>query len=341
METTSPPIMLIHLHIKIFFNFLSEHILYMKKLKVLDLFCGCGGFTQGLKEAELNIICGIDLWDKAIQSYMLNNNHLALKRDLTKFSPEDLQRIYNEQIDIIVGGPPCQSYSVMGKRDKNNPRNSLFKEFVKYIRYYKPKAFIMENVIGILSMKTKNNKKVINIIMKELTKGYKCKYFKITALNYEVPQNRKRVIFIGFRNDLNIEPMEPTKINKIIPLKKVLDKNPDQIYYLSKKQIKKTLDKMKKYEGIKYGFKPIFININKPSLTIMAHRYSNRDLKIIKYTDKKMRYLTINEIKKIQTFDSNYKLIGTPIDKHKQIGNAVPPKLAYHLGLYLKSNLII
>ena len=140
-------------------------------LNVIDLFCGCGGMSKGLTDAGLNIIAGIDIWDKAVESYNKNFEHQAFCEDLTKLPPEKFNELYNKDnkvIDLLVGGPPCQSFSMAGRRKKDDPRNSLFMEYVKYLNYFKPKSFIMENVIGILSKKTSDGEKVIDIIMKHL-----------------------------------------------------------------------------------------------------------------------------------------------------------------------------
>jgi len=170
------------------------------KLNVLDLFCGCGGMSKGLSDAGLNLIAGIDIWDKAVNSYNKNFEHKAYCKDLTKFSPEDFCNTTCGDkfplIDIIVGGPPCQSFSIAGKRDKNDPRNALFMEFVKYLNYFKPKAFIIENVIGMLSKKTENGEKVIDIIMEYLNVDYNCIINKLYASDFEVPQNRRSHIVV-------------------------------------------------------------------------------------------------------------------------------------------------
>ena len=131
-----------------------------------------------------------------------------------------------KKIDILVGGPPCQSFSIAGKRDKNDPRNSLFMEFVKYLNYFLPKTFIMENVVGILSKKTDEGENIIDIIMDQLNKNYDCKINKLYASDFEVPQNRRRVLIIGFRKDLKLTIKEPeliikTKIDRI-PVKTIL-----------------------------------------------------------------------------------------------------------------------
>ena len=131
-------------------------IVNKEKLIVLDLFCGCGGMSKGLQDAGLNVIAGLDIWDKAINSYKENLNHVAVCDDINKLPPESFKERYMSDvkpIDLMVGGPPCQGFSIAGKRDIKDPRNSLFMEYVKYLNYFNPKAFILENVMGILSMK--------------------------------------------------------------------------------------------------------------------------------------------------------------------------------------------
>ena len=182
---------------------LQKHILEeSSKLKVLDLFCGCGGMSKGLEDAGLEVVAGLDVWDKAIDSYKKNFNHLSICKDLRELPPDLFSKEYNvknNDIDLIVGGPPCQGFSMAGKRDIKDPRNSLFMEYIKYLNYFNPKAFIMENVMGILSMKNTVGEKVIDIIMGELSKNYNCVINKLYASDFEVPQNRRRVIIIGVR----------------------------------------------------------------------------------------------------------------------------------------------
>lgn len=312
----------------------------MNKLNVLDLFCGCGGLTFGLKK-NFNIICGIDNWDKAIESYKANNNHMALVKDLTKFTPEECDKLLNCNIDVIVGGPPCQGFSMAGKRDKNDPRNSLFMEYYRYLKYFKPKAFIMENVMGILSMKTSENIKVIDIIIEKLSEDYNCHVNKLYASDFEVPQNRRRVIIIGIRKDLNIYPKDiqlyiKDKVDRkpVGPL--LLNKDDiDKKYFLSEKAINGIMKKKERMLQNKNGFGAQYLDFNKPSYTIPARYWKDGYDALVKYNDKEIRRLTILELKRIQTFPDDYILIGSKKEQIIQIGNAVACKFAYHLGLYL------
>jgi DNA (cytosine-5)-methyltransferase 1 len=313
-----------------------------KKINVIDLFCGCGGMTTGLVDAGLNVIAGIDVWDKAIESYESNHDHLSICADLTKLSPQDFKRKYNidSDIDVVVGGPPCQGFSIAGKRDKNDPRNSLFMEYYKYIDFFKPKAFIMENVIGILSMKTEKGEKVIDIITELLGKNYNLKINKLYASDFEVPQNRRRTIIIGLRKDLNIIPKEIKPVlseNERIPVKTILEdeKDVDKKYFLSERAINGINNKKERSKATGKGFGAQFLDENKPSYTIPARYWKDGYDALVKYDDKKIRRLTIKELKKIQSFPDDYILKGTNKDMIMQIGNAVASKFAYHLGKYI------
>jgi len=313
------------------------------KYNVLDLFCGCGGMSKGLEYAGLNVIAGIDIWDKAINSYKRNFKHQGICEDLKKLSPKQFQKKYNKdnkQIDIIVGGPPCQGFSIAGKRDKKDPRNSLFMEYVKYINYFKPKAFIMENVIGILSMQTKLNEKVIDIIMSKFENDYKSILCKLYASDFYVPQNRRRVIIIGIRRDLNIIPKEPKpRISKdkrrsvgdiLLPRDEI-----DGKYYLSKKAIKGIIRRKKECIKNGKGFGAQFLKLNKPSYTISARYWKDGYDALVKYSDTEIRRLTIIELKRIQTFPDDYEIVGSKKEIIMQIGNAVACKFAKYLGKHL------
>lgn len=317
------------------------------KLTVLDLFCGCGGMSKGLTDAGLDIIAGIDIWDKAIDNYKKNYHHKAICEDLTKLPPDlfcKIHKINKEGIDIIVGGPPCQSFSMAGRRDKNDPRNSLFMEFVKYLEYFNPKAFIMENVIGILSKKTENNEKVIDIIMEQLTKDYNCVICKLYASDFEVPQNRRRAIIIGVRKDLNIIPKEPKvilEVEKRIPVKTILLKKEeiDKSYYLSDLAIEGIKNKKIKSIARGVGFGAQYLNLEKPSFTIPARYWKDGYDALVKYSDTEIRRLTILELKRIQSFPDNYIIEGSKKEAIMQIGNAVACRFAFHLGQYIKNML--
>lgn len=314
-------------------------------MKTLDLFCGCGGMSKGLQDAGFDIVAGIDIWDKAIESYSNNFDHISLCKDLSNYGPEQFSsdyKINKSDIDVIVGGPPCQGFSIAGKRDLKDPRNSLFMEFVKYINFFRPKVFIMENVMGILSMKNSENEKVINIIEKELSVNFNCTIHKLYASDFEVPQNRRRVIIIGLNKEMGKFCPEPKKIlevNERIPVKTILlEKNKiDKSYFLSERAINgiKLKKERSKKEG--KGFGAQFLSMEKPSYTIPARYWKDGYDALVKYSDDEIRRLTILELKRIQSFEDDFILKGSKKDQIMQIGNAVASRFAYHLGLHIKN----
>jgi len=319
-----------------------------KTLNVIDLFCGCGGMSKGLTDAGLNVIAGIDIWDKAVESYNKNYHHKAYCADLTQLPPEKFNELYNKEnknVDILVGGPPCQSFSIAGKRDKNDPRNALFMEYVKYLDYFKPKAFIMENVIGMLSKKTANGENVIDIIMEQLNRNYNCIINKLYASDFEVPQNRRRAIIIGIRKDLNILPKEPEPIIKSvqdrIPVKNILipKEEVDKKYYLSEKALAGIENKKGVNKEKGFGFGAQMLDFDKPSYTIPARYWKDGYDALVKYNEKEIRRLTITELKRIQSFPDTYIIDGSNKDIIMQIGNAVACKFAYYLGKYIINTL--
>jgi DNA-cytosine methyltransferase len=296
-------------------------IIKKKKLNVLDLFCGCGGMTTGLVEAGLNIVAGIDVWDRAIESYESNHDHLAICADLTKLGPSEFKKNYKitDDIDIIVGGPPCQGMSIAGKRDKKDPRNSLFMEYCKYIDFFKPKGFIMENVMGILSMKTAKGEQIIDIITEKLGKNYNYKINKLYASDFGVPQNRRRVIIIGIRKDLKIKPKEIKPIlskDDRVPVSTILEDEDDvdEKCFLSERAINGINAKRARSKQEGKGFGAQFLKLDQPSYTIPARIWRDGYDALVKYDDNKIRKLTILELKRIQSFPDDYILKGTKKD---------------------------
>ena len=190
----------------------------MDSLKIIDLFAGAGGLSQGFKDAGFDVISAVEIDKNLSQTYKKNFKKTKIfEEDITKVNSKDLL-VKESKVDIVVGGPPCQGFSMSGKRIRSNgiflndKRNKLFKEFIRVIKDLKPKIFLMENVPGILNIyqgKTKN--KILSIFE---SIGYDAKVKVLLATDYGVPQLRKRAFFIG--NNLGIDPefLFPTKINK-------------------------------------------------------------------------------------------------------------------------------
>ena len=170
-------------------------------LNALDLFCGCGGLSLGFEKAGINILIGIDSWLDAIKTFNYNHkNSKGICADLSELKPQDIEEeLEGKKIDLIIGGPPCQGFSVAGKRIIDDERNKLYKSFVRFVDYYRPRAFMMENVPNILSI---GGGLIRDAIVSDFSSlGYNVSYKVLTASNYGVPQNRHRAIFVGLQND--------------------------------------------------------------------------------------------------------------------------------------------
>lgn len=176
-------------------------------LNVIDLFAGCGGLSLGFEMAGFNVPLAIERDEWASETYKYNHpNTIVTTNDITQILNLESLLPSNLIIDGIIGGPPCQGFSLSGNRDKNDPRNSLFMEFVRFVKYYKPKFFVMENVTGILSMVTKNGESVKDVILKEYNKiGYNVEIFQLNAAEFGVPQSRIRVFFIGLCDNIKYD----------------------------------------------------------------------------------------------------------------------------------------
>lgn len=180
-----------------------------KKLKIIDLFAGVGGISTGFKKAGFEVVAANEYKPDIANTYA--KNHPGTKmivEDITKIKSKDL---YNgEEIDVIVGGPPCQGFSMAGRRIRNDgafmndPRNELFKEFHRIVKDIKPKVFVMENVAAMLNMHDGAVKDEIIRLFKQI--GYETEVRVLLAAEYGVPQLRKRAVFIG--NRLGIDPKE-------------------------------------------------------------------------------------------------------------------------------------
>lgn len=170
-----------------------------RKYNVIDLFCGCGGFSHGFQSAGFNIALGIDLWEDAIVTYQRNHpTAKVLNKDITTVSADDLlleAGLNKEKVDVIIGGPPCQGFSISGKRLIDDPRNVLYKSFVEMVRDIRPSIFVMENVPGLLSMANGQIKQQILDDFGSL--GYSVSTQVLTASDFGVPQARRRVFFVG------------------------------------------------------------------------------------------------------------------------------------------------
>ena len=182
----------------------------MKKYNIIDLFSGVGGLSYGFsKLPQFNIIAANEIEKDIAVAYTLNNPDVKMFNcDINLLTEEMLKNALEGQtIDIVVGGPPCQSYSTLGKR-RMDDRANLFMQYKRILKILAPKAFVFENVVGILSMEKGNLFKQIQKEFEEL--GYTLQHKVLDAVNYGVPQHRERVILVGFKEKNNFTYPIPT-----------------------------------------------------------------------------------------------------------------------------------
>ena len=287
-------------------------------MKVIDLFSGCGGLSQGFMNSGFDIIAAYDNWKPAVDVYKANFNHPIFSIDLS--SSEAIDEISKYNADVIIGGPPCQDFSSAGKRDENGGRADLTIFFVGIISNIKPKWFIMENVEQIVKSNTLRKAKDIF-----LDANYGLSQVVLNANLAGVPQNRKRFFLIGELNGQN------NAINSYM-LQKTSEKPMTVRDYLGN-----TLNTDFYYRHPRsYQRRGIF-SIDEPSPTIRGvnrpippnYKFHSGD----KIKDlSKARPLTTKERSLIQTFPSEFELFGTKSAMEQMIGNAVPVKLAEFVG---------
>lgn len=181
---------------------------------IIDLFAGCGGLSLGFEMAGFDIPLAVEIDEWAAETYKKNHpGTKVLTEDITQIKDLDnLMPKENMTVDGIIGGPPCQGFSLSGNRDRKDPRNSLFMDFVRFVKHYKPKFFVMENVPGLLSMRTQKGELVRDVIMTEFQDaGYNVDCHTVNAAEFGVPQSRVRIVFIGIRNDIeyNLDSITP------------------------------------------------------------------------------------------------------------------------------------
>lgn len=176
----------------------------MKKPKVVSLFSGCGGLDLGFKQSGYEIIWANDILKDACATYRQNIGDHIICGDINAINIKEIPTA-----DILVGGPPCQSFSLVGKRNPNDERSNMVWSYLKVLKHVSPKVFLLENVSGILSAKNPDGTKVIDNLIKAFKKlGYTTSVYKLNAADYGVPQRRQRVFIVG--NNLNMEIGKPS-----------------------------------------------------------------------------------------------------------------------------------
>jgi DNA (cytosine-5)-methyltransferase 1 len=331
-------------------------------MNLIDLFSGCGGMSFGFESVGFQTLLGIDNNDLALETFKNNHPRASVECcDISTAKPSSILKLHNiEKIDGIIGGPPCQGFSISGKRDPNDPRNKLYQNYMEYVKMLRPAFFVMENVPNLASME---DGKILASIVSDFGKlGYRVNHKILLASDFGVPQNRRRIIIVGIKNgkhDFNFpNPLKNQKVTTWDALSDLPEFDVIDGAKYNKKAISAYQEIMRinsfgiwNHETIKHSESTIAtislvpdggnykslpeelwntrkvniawtrMNSKLPSFTIdTGHNHH--------FHYKWNRVPTARESARIQSFPDTFHFVGKKADHLRQIGNAVPPILA-------------
>ncbi|MCA0353023.1 MAG: DNA cytosine methyltransferase [Chloroflexi bacterium] len=323
------------------------------QLQAIDLFAGAGGLSLGLTRAGWDVVAACEIDQSAAQTHHLNFPSTKLFGDVREI---DFRAFKN--IDLLAGGPPCQPFSVAGKQLAGSDGRDMIPEFIRAITEAQPKAFLLENVPGLIAAKNADySQKIINQL-NDL--GYDLSIKKVNAADYGVAQKRERILFIGFKKKLDFQFPAPTHgisapnpyINSSTVLIDVPDCEPNKAIVT---YAKNPVLRPSPWAGMLVNGQGRPINPNTPSQTIPATAGGNRThildphgillayhQHLIQggkpYVGKVegVRRLNIRESARIQSFPDSFEFLGSKSSQYAQIGNAVPPILAQVISAAIK-----
>jgi DNA (cytosine-5)-methyltransferase 1 len=290
---------------------------------VLDLFAGCGGLSLGFEAAGYKTI-GFEMDKAACETYNKNlaGECLAVKLDLNFDYPA---------ADIVIGGPPCQPFSVGGHQKGMEDARDGFPLFIDAVKKLRPKVFMFENVRGLLYA----NKWYFDLVLAELKKlGYIIDFKLLNAVQYGVPQNRERLFVFGHRSKFNFPPPLRKKTTVGEAIGDMMYTTPPESKFFTA-----SMDTyVAKYEAASACINPRDLYVDKPARTLTCRNLAGAtgDMQRVRLKDGRRRRLLHQEAARLQSFPDWYEFVGNETQRFNQIGNAVPPLLAYQLALALK-----
>lgn len=323
-------------------------------MNYVDLFSGAGGLSLGFEMAGFNNVFSVEYDKKIAESYKKNfPTHTLLVKDIQEITDDELIKLqHNQEVDVVIGGPPCQGFSLAGRIGRSfveDKRNYLFKEFARVVKIIDPKMFVMENVARMISHN--KGQTILEIKTEFESLGYNVQYKVLQAADYGVPQKRQRIFIVGTKNkEFNF----PTPIGTTITVKEAIGDLPplksgersEVPNHFSMNHSSQMLKKMS-YIGdggnrnqIPEDLRPktgdirkyIRYDSQKPSVTVTG------DMRKIFHYEQN-RALTPRELARLQSFPDSFIFEGNSISIQQQIGNAVPPLLGYAVAKQVKESL--
>lgn len=291
--------------------------------KVLDLFAGCGGLSLGFEAAGYETT-GYEMDEAATETY---NRNLSGKCNTIKL---DTNFEY-PNAQILIGGPPCQPFSVGGHQKGIKDARDGFPIFIDAVTKLNPRVFVFENVRGLLY----SNKWYFNLILKELASlGYIINFKLINVVNYGVPQNRERLFVVGHRSKFNFPKVGSRKVTAGEAIVDMMFTTPPESKFLTP-----SMDAyVAKYEKASSCVNPRDLYADKPIRTLTCRNLAGAtgDMQRVRLADGRRRRLLVREAARLQSFPDWFEFSGNETNQFNQIGNAVPPLFAYQVANAVK-----
>lgn len=329
-------------------------------MNVISLFSGCGGLDLGFERAGFKIPVANEFDPKIFETFKVNhpNTHL-IEGDIRKIKKEDISAFISGEVDGIIGGPPCQSWSEAGSlRGINDERGQLFYDYIRILKEFKPKFFLAENVSGMLA--NRHSEAVQNILLLFNEAGYDVTMTLVNAKDYGVAEERKRVFYIGFRKDLGINFVFPkgstADDDKKLTLRDIIWDLQETAVPAGEKN-RANPNAINNNEYFTGAYSTIFMSRNRvkgwdeQAFTVQASgrqcqlhpqapkmvKFDKNDCRFVEGQEHLYRRMTIREVARVQGFPDDFKFIYKDTDTaYKMIGNAVPVNLAYEIAVAIK-----
>lgn len=342
------------------------------RLTCIDLFSGAGGLSKGFMDAGYDVLVGVDNDQAALNTFAKNHNGaIALNADLSKQETfDEIKRIAGQRdIDVVIAGPPCQGFSLTGPRNFDDERNKLYLAVIEIVKQYKPKAFIIENVPGMATLYEGQIKD--EILRRFKTMGYNIDCKILCAADYGVPQNRKRLIFMGIRDDLGTPefPIPTFTPENYRTCRDAISDLPSLEKGIGEDVAEYEKEPLTEYQKLMRGTCTVLHNhlgtnhtqMVKDTIALVPEGGNYKDLPPGWGESRKFhmawtrlngnapartvdtghrnlfhyeynRVPTVRESARIQSFPDDFVFIGTKTQQSRQVGNAVPPLLGQALG---------
>jgi len=307
----------------------------------ISTFAGCGGSSLGYKWAGGRGLAAVEFDANAVATYQANfPDTPVIAKDICLVTAEELMEVAGikvGELDILDGSPPCQGFSTAGKRVITDPRNSLYREYVRLIEGLQPRVFVMENVSGMVKGKMKLVFREVMLALKST--GYRVRCKLLNAKYFNVPQSRERLIWIGVREDLGRDASFPKAQGKPVTVREALEGLMQSEKDLAPARLRDTwqMTRVLKGQEKKKHFGLVRLEWDRPSNTIVKDAGNTTTGMIHPVEDRRM---SIPEIKRLASFPDEFRFLGEYKDQWQRIGNCVPPRFAQAIAEHIRDEIL-